>query len=210
MIYFSMRILAAICLSLTLLLAVTAQAAEESEARRVLENTINQVLAELKQPALKNPSSRDSVLARVEIIIERLFSFNELSMRTVGASWKEFSPDQKRRFQDAFEVLLRETYLEKLKDYNGETVSYVGETSSSKGDKVEIATVVNLKDKPVVMSYRLLNKSGWLVYDVIIEGVSMVQNYRSQFQEVLRTGDPEKLINLVRVKADEARALNRK
>ena len=75
---------------------------------------------------------------------------------------------------------------------------------------MEINTSVNIKGKPVPVAYRMLKKGQWEVYDVIIEGVSMVQNYRSQFQQVLVSGDAEKLIQLVREKADAAKAYNKK
>ena len=188
----------------------TTAAQAASEAHGQLEATINQVLNELKKPELKNPATRDAVLANVEGIIGRLFDFEELSSRTVGASWQNFSADQKSRFIASFTMLLRETYLEKLDGYNGETVSYVGESASTKGDKVEIKTSVNIRNKPVPVAYRMLHKGNWVVYDVIIEGVSMVQNYRSQFQGLLTKGDAEQLISQVELKAQEARAHNRK
>lgn len=184
--------------------------AAQSEARQELEKTINEVLAQLEKPELKNPATRNTVLSRVEVIVRRLFSFEELSMRTVGPEWKNLNPDQKQRFTAAFETLLRESYLEKLDGYNGEQVSYLGETSSAKGDRVEIQTSVNIKNKPVPVNYRMLKKGRWVVYDVIIEGVSMVQNYRSQFQSILAQNGPEKLIEQVRIKAEEARAHNKK
>ena len=185
-------------------------AAAQSQARQELENTINEILAELKKPELKKPASRDAVLARVEKIANRLFSFEELSARTVGANWNKFTPDQQKRFIEVFTTLLRETYLEKLDGYSGETVSYLSETASTAGDKVEIGTAVNIKGASVPVAYRMLKKGRWVVYDVIIEGVSMVQNYRSQFQQLLVAGDAEKLITQVRAKAEEARAHNKK
>ena len=192
------------------LFAVQATRAGSSEAHRVLENTINQVLAELQKPELKNPTTRKAVLARIEDIIDDLFSFEELSMRTVGPYWSSFTPNQKKRFMDVFETLLREMYLEKLDGYNGEKVSYLGETVSAKGDRVEIRTSVDIKGKPVPVAYRMLKKSKWEVYDVLIESVSMVQNYRSQFQDILVKNDAEKLIEQVCVKAEEARTHNKK
>lgn len=206
------KTLTAICLAFVLFVCapgLKAQAAS-SEARTALEKTINQVLGELKKPDLKNPATRDALLNRVETIVRGLFSFEELSMRTVGPGWKNFSPDQKKRFIDAFEDLLRERYLSSLEGYNGETVTYTGEVASSKGDKVEIQTTVNFKDKPASVAYRMLKKGQWMVYDVIIEGVSMVQNYRTQFQDMLAKGDTEGLIKAVRGKADETRAANNK
>lgn len=209
--YTMKNLLSALLLAvMTIVLWQNVSFAAPSEARTELEKTINQVLTELQRPELKNPGTRTAVLSRVEGIIRRLFSFEELSMRTVGPSWKNFTPTQKQQFMEAFETLLRETYLEKLDGYNGEIVNYLGETSSTKGDKVEIQTSVNIKGKPVPVSYRMLKKTRWVVYDVIIEGVSMVQNYRSQFQSVLSQGNVEKLIELVRVKAQEARAHNQK
>lgn len=183
-----------------------------SPARQALENTVNQVLVELNKPELKNPSTRDAVLNNMERIVLTLFSFEELSMRTVGLNWKTFSQDQKARFMEAFEDLLRERYLGALEGYNGETVTYVKETPvGSGGDKLQIDTTVNIRNKDVPVSYRMMTRNGrWMVYDMIIEGVGMVQNYRSQFQAVLQKGDPEELIKLVRVKADESRDANNK
>lgn len=192
------------------LCAPAASSAAPSQARQELEKTVNEVLAELQKPELKNPATRNAVLARVEKIVDRLFSFEELSARTVGAAWHKFTPDQQKRFINAFTTLLRETYLEKLDGYNGETVTYLSETASQKGDKVEINTSVTIRGKPVPVAYRMLKKNQWEVYDVIIEGVSMVQNYRSQFQQLLISGDVEKLIEQVRVKAEEVRAHNKK
>ncbi len=190
-------------------LSLSPAQAATSEARAQLEKTVNAVLDELDNPELKNPATRDAVLAKVEGIIQRLFDFDELSARTVGPNWKNFSNDQKKRFTEAFTTLLRESYLEKLDGYNGETVSYTGETSSKAGDKVEISTTVNIKGKPVPVAYRMLKKSHWVVYDVLIEGVSMVQNYRSQFQDLLAREDAEQLIKQVQAKALAVRANNK-
>ena len=128
-----------------------------SQPMMELEKTINQVLNELKKPELKNPGTREAVLQRVEGIIRGLFSFQELSMRTVGPEWKNFTPDQKSRFTSSFETLLRETYLEKLDGYNGEVVNYTGEMDLGK-NRVEIKTTVNIKNKPVPVNYRMIQR----------------------------------------------------
>lgn len=203
------KLLAAVCMLGCLVLFAQHPARAASEARQALEGTVNQVLAELKKPGLKNPATRDPILANVERIVLTLFSFEELSMRTVGPNWKNFNPDQKKRFIDAFEDLLRERYLGALEGYNGETVTYLRETPvGNAGDKVQIDTTVDIKNKPVPVNYRMLKKNRWVVYDIYIEGVGMVQNYRSQFQSVLEKGDPEQLITLVRSKAEETRQAN--
>ncbi|MEI3479767.1 MAG: ABC transporter substrate-binding protein [Bilophila sp.] len=109
----------------------------------------------------------------------------------MGRNWPTFSEAQKQRFDTAFANLLLITYLDKVQGYNGEKIAYTGEVMSSKGDRAEIQTVVTLSDgKAVPVAYRMMLKNGrWVVYDVLIENVSLIKNYRSQFQDVLSPGN---------------------
>jgi phospholipid transport system substrate-binding protein len=204
-------LLSALIFSLCLLAPARADAA--SEARQALENTVNQVLAELQKPGLHDPDQRKKIEANLERIVLTLFNFEELSMRTVGPNWRNFTPDQQKRFMDAFENLLRERYTDALDDYSGETVTYLGETPiGTSGNRVQIDTTVTINNRAVSVNYRMQREqdSRWMVYDIIIEGVGMVQNYRSQFQSVLQRGNAEELITLVRARADEMREASAK
>jgi len=198
--------LGALLLFLCLFAPVRVEAA--SEAQQALEITINQVLVELQKPGLHDPAQRKGIEDNIERIVLTLFSFEELSMRTVGPNWRNFTQDQQKRFMDAFEDLLRERYTDALEGYNGGSVTFLKETPvGSSGDRVQIDTSVTINNKSVPVNYRMQReKSGrWVVYDIIIEGVGMVQNYRSQFQSVLQRGNAEELITLVRARADEMR-----
>ena len=95
-----------------------------------------------------------------------------------------------------------------MQGYNGEKIDYSGEVLSTKGDRAEIQTVVTLSDgKPVPVAYRMMLKNGkWVVYDVLIENISLIKNYRSQFQDVLTRGTPEQLIDKVESRARELQA----
>lgn len=199
---FLLKTIPVFCLAAILFLGPAAEAAQ-SEARVSLENTVNQVLDELKKPELKNPSTRRAVLDRIETIVRTLFSFDDLARLSLGQHRSKLSTEQLQRFTGAFEDLLRSTYLNKLAGYNGETVSYVSEKNIAE-NRVDIATVINIQGKQVPVSYRMSKKDKWVVYDVIIEGVSMVQNYRNQFNDLFRTGDPESVISRVRQLALEA------
>ncbi len=181
----------------------------QSEARTQLEATIGEVLVELQKPGLKQAGTRDVVMGNVERIIGTLFDYEELSARTVGPKWRTFTADQKKRFLEAFTSLLREAYLEKLEGYSGETVNYLSEEVTPDGSKVRIQTTVLIKNKNVPVTYSMIKKAKWVVYDVTIEGVSMVQNYRSQFNEVLLKNDIELLIKQVNQKALTLRAHNK-
>lgn len=173
-----------------------------------LQQGVDQVLLLLMEPQYKNPATRPAVRERIEAQIRSVFDFDEFSARTVGKSWPSFSDDQKKRFDEAFADLLLVTYLDRIDGYNGEKVAYTGEILSSKGDRAEVQTVVTLSDgKKVPVAYRMLEKSGrWVVYDVLIENVSLIKNYRSQFQDVLAKENPEQLIERVVARANELRA----
>jgi len=204
-------LLGALAFSLCLFAPAKGEAA--SEAQQALESTINQILTELQKPGLHDPAQRKEIEANIERIVLTLFSFEELSMRTVGPSWRNFTPDQQKRFIDAFEDLLRERYTDALDGYSGETVSFLGEAPiGSAGNRVQIDTSVIVNNRPVSVNYRMQREQDgrWVVYDIVIEGVGMVQNYRSQFQSVLQRGNAEELITLVRARADEMRETNAK
>ncbi|AAS95721.1 MlaC/ttg2D family ABC transporter substrate-binding protein [Nitratidesulfovibrio vulgaris] len=202
--------LSSLCLSALLICCVLAPGTSfaSSPARATLESTVTRVLDILKSPDYRDTAKRDAERNKIEAEIRNIFDYEEFSARTVGANWPSFTADQKNRFTEAFAQLLRATYLEKIDGYNGERIAYTGELASTKGDKVEVQTAVTLKDgKTVPVAYRMLEKQGrWVVYDVIIEGVSLVKNYRSQFQDLLTKGTPDQLIERVRSKADEVRA----
>jgi phospholipid transport system substrate-binding protein len=188
-------------------LAATSQAPAPSPALQALEISITRILNSIKNPDYVNPAKRGPLRRQIEDEVLHIFDFKEFSSRTVGARWRTFSPDQQSRFSDAFADLLINTYVNKIDGYNGEQVAYVGETSSPSGDRTEIRTVITMKDgKKVPVSYRMLPKGAtWHVYDVLIENISLVMNYRTQFQDILNSASPDQLIERVRSKVLEVR-----
>ena len=92
----------------------------------------------LLQEEFQNPQTRPEVLKEIETELISFFDFEEFATRTVGPKWRQFTPDQKTRFTDAFTELLRNSYINTLNSYNGETLSYVGEIRSKDGNKVEV------------------------------------------------------------------------
>lgn len=201
-------------LALLLVCGLAFTAAPNAEAaspsRSVLESTIDKCLGMLAAPAFKNPSTRDSQRAKIEVEVRKVFDFQEFSARTVGQRWRTFSDQQKQVFADAFADLLIATYLGQLNNYNGEKIRYIGERANDKGDRVEQMTEIATSDgKTIPVNYRMLPKSGkWVVYDVIVEGVSLVKNYRTQFQDILNSASPDDLTKRIRDKVTEVK--NRK
>ena len=186
----------------------TAGAQSDGQARQALDTAVNRILATIRNPDYVNPATRGPLRRQIEDEVYHIFDFGEFSSRTVGPRWQTFTPEQKSKFSEAFAELLLNTYLNRITGYNGETVSYTGETASRDGDRVEVRTVITLKDgKKIPVAYRMLRKDGhWRVYDVIIENISLVKNYRTQFQDILNTASPEELIARVHARASEVAA----
>jgi phospholipid transport system substrate-binding protein len=183
---------------LALVCAASTGAAQDDaggQARRTLETRVNSIFAIIQQPGFADKTSRPEYRMRIEAEVAGIFDFAEFSSRTVGPRWSAFTPEQRRSFTEAFASLLKATYLDRVDGYSGEKVAYLGEQVSARGDRVEVRTTLTLKDNKVVpLNYRMLpNEGSWVVYDVIIENISLVMNYRSQFQELLLKGSPEAL-----------------
>ena len=192
--------LAAILMAIMLLLPFEALA---SGAKDTVETQINKMLTRMKEPSFKE-LKRDAKIAEIQQIINEVFDFNELSRRTLGRDWKKFKPDQQKEFIGLFEQILQNVYADRILAYTSETIEFGKETELKKG-RVEVESyIVTLDNKRIPLFYRLTNKSGqWRVYDVVIEGISMIKNYRGQFREILKTKTPEDLLKTMRKKAKE-------
>ncbi len=198
--------IAAMVLSASLLLfanSPTMAAPPGEEARMALQGNVNGIITLLASSEFDDSSTRPVVKAKIEALLRNIFDFKEFSMRTVGPRWRTFNEDQQTRFADAFATLLRTSYLDKLESYHGESVEYAGERLSSDARRVEVNTFVILQDKKVPVSYRMLKKQGWVVYDVLIEGISLVKNYRTQFHELFRKESPDQIIARIKAKAQD-------
>lgn len=169
-------------------------------AKAVVERQIDKMLARMQEPAFKE-LSRDAKLAEIRKIINEVFDYKELSQRTLGREWKKFKPEQQKEFIDLFSKLLENVYADRILAYTHEKIEFGKETELKKG-RVEVESyIITLDNKKVPLFYRTSNRTGqWKVYDVVIEGVSMIKNYRGQFREILSKKKPEDLLQTLREK----------
>ena len=172
-------------------------------AKATIEGQIGKMLVKMKEPAFKE-LSRDAKLAEVRKVINEVFDYNELSRRTLGRDWKKFKPEQQTEFVDLFSKLLENVYADRILAYTHEKIEFGKETELKKG-RVEVESyIVTLNNQKVPLFYRMSNKTGqWRVYDVVIEGVSMIKNYRGQFRQILSKKKPEDLLQTLRKKTKE-------
>jgi phospholipid transport system substrate-binding protein len=168
--------------------------------KETVETGVANVLKTLGDPAFK-AQPRDAKIKAVGNIIGEVFDFTELSKRTLGREWKKLSAEQKKEFVGLFRQLLQGVYADRLLAYTDQKVVFDTEKTLKKG-RAEVQSHIVLSDgRKVPIFYRLTDKSGqWKVYDLIIEGVSLVKNYRTQFRQIIAKDSPEKLLEILRDK----------
>jgi len=189
------------CLLPVILLLLPLQAFAAT-ARETVEEKVQQVVSTLGSPDFKQ-LSKDDQIGEIRGIVNEIFDYNELSRRCLGRGWKKLNDAQRKEFVHLFSELLEKTYADRLLAYTSEKINFGRETELKKG-RVEVESVIVTTDgKEVPLNYRLTDKSGqWRVYDVIIEGISMVQNYRSQFRDILAQKTPDDLLQVLREKVN--------
>ena len=180
---------------------------QSREPLDVIKEHVDQVIGILKDPRYQDPSQKQIQRAKIWEIINHAFDFIEMSQRSVGQYWKNFSDEQKHEFTDLFARLLRNLYLSKIqKGYENEKVIYQSQEMLS-DTKAIAKTKITSKDLAIPVSYAMHKSNGtWKVYDVTIEGVSLVQNYRAQFGRTLLKQPPAELIKLLKKKVEEEKA----
>ena len=190
-------------LGLTILLVIPIQAMAATP-KETVETGVNDLLKTLGDPSFK-AKPKDERLAIMKTQIEAVFDFKELSRRTLGRTWKKMSPEQQTEFVDLFTKVLQGVYADLLMSYTDQKIIFGEETMLKKGRAEVKSHLVTSDGKKIPVFYRLTNKTGnWKVYDVIIEGVSMVKNYRTQFREIVSKDSPEKLLEILRKKTGES------
>lgn len=169
-----------------------------------IETGVNKVIAKLSQPGFKD-QAKDVQISQLSDLISTIFDFEELSKRTLGREWKKMNPAQQEEFVKLFKGLLQGVYADRLLAYSDQKIIFDKETMLKEG-QAEVQSFLQTADgKKIPMFYRLTDKNGsWKVYDVIIEGVSMVKNYRDQFRDILSKDSPEKLLEILRDKVNKS------
>jgi phospholipid transport system substrate-binding protein len=199
------RILCFYALGLMILLVLTGQAGQSATASpmEALEIPIETVLSLLKDPIYKNPDHRQQQRDKIFAITRKLFDYNEMSKRALARNWKSFSPQEQLQFVDVFADHLSNSYMDKVQgEYKGETIVFLGQEMLADG-KALVTTKVQRQPSDISVDYSmLLVDNQWRVYDVNIEGVSLIKNYRTQFDQILVKESPAQLIERLKKKVE--------
>ena len=180
-------------------------AAAAGPATDSIRGTIDEVFKVLDDKDLKKPERHEERRQRLEKVVGARFDYSEMSRRSLGTQWNQLSDKDRQEFVDLFRTLLTNTYADRVENYSGEGVQYLNERSEK--EYAEVRTKVLSGKTEIPMDYRLLRKDNdWRVYDVVVDGVSLVNNYRGQFSKILHTSSYPGLVDQLRKKSDKIKA----
>lgn len=194
----------ALCLGATFLPS-TATAVTATEA---LKSSIEQVIRVLEDKELKKADWVMERRQQLQKIFNDRFSYEEMAKRSLGAHWNNLNETQKQQFVDLFRQLLARSYTGTIEGYSGERIQYLSE--HHEGDYAEVRTKLLSRKGEIPVNYRLLTKSGeWRVYDIVVDGISMISNYRAQFTKIIRASSYEDLVEKLQNKSEAFKPVNK-
>ncbi len=168
-----------------------------------LKAQIDRVLKALDDPELKKGGKAKDRRAAVRKIANDIFDFGETARRSLGRHWQPRTPAERDEFVQLFSDLLERSYISRVELYGGEKIQYLGD--SIEADQAKVQTKLQTKGgSEIPIEYRMHRKGDrWLVYDVIIEGVSLIANYRTQFNKIIQTSSYQELVRKMKTKQEE-------
>ena len=168
-----------------------------------IKETTDKILAIVTDPTLKVPEKTGERQKLIRQAVDERFDWEEMSRRTLARYWAERTEQEKKEFIDVFGQLLERTYMDKVEGYSGEKVLYVGERVEGEYGAVAVK-IVTQQTREISVIYRMKKKDGsWYVYDISIEGVSLINNYRTQFNSILSSSSFESLMERLREKVKQ-------
>lgn len=182
----------ALCVSVLVLLVAEARAGAPTDHLRA---EIDRVVKMLDDPALKtNTEARRQALRQVS---DQIFDWQEMARRSLGRHWQQRTPAERQEFVTLFGNLLENAYFNRISSYSGEKIEFVGESIDA--DFAVVRTRVKGRSQEIPVEYRLVRRGDrWLVYDVSIENISLVNNYRAQFDKIISTSSYAELVRKMR------------
>jgi phospholipid transport system substrate-binding protein len=193
-------------LALACALLVAPLAAREADAGAPtdqLRSQVDRVLKLLEDPGLQSPDKARERRVAVRKVADEIFDFGETARRALGRHWAARTPEERDEFVRLFGDLLERSYISKIELYGGEKIQYIGDRIDGETALVQ-SKLLTKNGSEVPIEYRMLKKAErWLVYDVVIEGVSLVANYRTQFNKIIQTSSFQELVKKMKTRQEQ-------
>jgi len=202
------KILASVMTLFFLSLLYTPSTAVAGPVTERIRATIDSALGVLRDPAMQGASHRKERRVRIRAAIEDTIDFTEMSRRSLGLNWRKRTTAERKEFTALFSDVLENSYISKIEKQTDEKVLYLSERINKKHTKALVKTkVLTSKGTEIPISYRMMKKDGrWVAYDIVIEGVSLVSNYRTQFGKIITRSSYEDLVKSLRKKVEKIRS----
>jgi phospholipid transport system substrate-binding protein len=184
--------------------------ADAGEPLDKIRQTVDDVVTILSDEALKAPERTEERRKKIRQAVFQRFSFDEMAQRALAQHWRKRTPEEQKEFVAVFSDLLERSYIDKIESYGGgkQNILYTKETIDKDGFASVRSEIVSKRDMNVEVEYRLLQRDGnWAVYDVVIEGVSLVNNYRTQFNKIIAESSYENLVKQMKLKLDQEQSV---
>jgi phospholipid transport system substrate-binding protein len=193
----------ALGLALLFAVALVGTPAQAGPPTDQLRTATDRVLKVLQDPELQKPARTEERRRQIREVANQIFDWQETGKRALARHWQGRTPAQREEFSQVFAELVERSYVGKLEQYSGEKILYTGESLDS--DQATVRTkLVTKAGTEIPIDYRMLKEGDrWRVYDVTIEGVSLVANYRSQFNRIVQQSGFDELMKKLKTKQDE-------
>lgn len=171
-----------------------------------IKKTVDQVIKTVSDKELKKKANEQRRRTAIKKSIATIFDSQEMAKRSLGKHWNQRTPAERKQFTELFAALLENSYAGKIESYNNEKIVYTKEIVD--GDHAEVKSkVITPKQDEYTLDYELMKKENgtWMVYDIKIEGVSLVSNYRTQFNRIISTNGYPELVKKLQTKSNEIR-----
>jgi phospholipid transport system substrate-binding protein len=179
------------------------KAAAGNAATDEIKATVEKALTVLRDPKFKPPAKTNERRALLKQVLFARFDFSEMARRALGAHWRRRTPQEQQEFVRLFSELLERAYADTIESYSDEKIVYIGEKSD--GNYAEVSSkILTSTGQEFSIGYKTQSIDGeWKVYDVVVENISMVNNFRSQFNRVINNSSYEELVRRLKDKQSE-------
>jgi phospholipid transport system substrate-binding protein len=189
-------------IGVVLVLAVGVAPMAAGTATAAIKTTIKQMFVILNDEELKAPGRAEERHQQLEKVIGNRIAYDEMAKRSLGPQWAQLNEEERQEFVRLYAQLLRDTYSSRFDRYSDEKVEFLQETLQ--GDYAEVRTRLTSSKFTLDVDYRMLQRAGdWRVYDIVVDGISLVHSYREQFTKIIRTYSYEELVTKLRQKTGE-------
>lgn len=189
-------------IGVVLVLAVGVAPMAAGTATAAIKTTIKQMFVILNDEELKTPGRAEERRQQLENVIGNRIAYDEMAKRSLGPQWAQLNDEERQEFVRLYAQLLRDTYSSRFDRYSDEKVEFLQETLQ--GDYAEVRTRLTSSKFTLDVDYRMLQRAGdWRVYDIVVDGISLVHSYREQFTKIIRTYSYEELVTKLMQKTGE-------